>query len=200
MHPNPAFRSDAAAMLRRAAAIGFAHLFLATTEGPMVVHAPITLAGDDAIRFHVARGNRAFHHLEGARVLASVTGAQGYVTPNWYADPATQVPTWNYLAVEIEGPVRVLGEDELTGQLDTLAAEHEPRVIPDNPWTRAKLDDTRFRAMLRAIGGFELAVEAVRSTAKLSQNKSAEDRARVIDGLLASDNAALAAAMREMTI
>lgn len=200
MHPNPAFRSDTAAMLSRAAAMGFAHLFLATAEGPMVVHAPITLAGDDAIRFHVARGNRAFRHLDGARVLASVTGAQGYVTPNWYADPATQVPTWNYLAVEIEGPVRALGEDELIDQLDTLAAEHEPRVIPDNPWTPAKMDDARFRAMLRAIGGFELTIDAARSTAKLSQNKSAEDRARVIAGLLASGNATLATAMQEMTI
>ncbi|MFA5968594.1 MAG: FMN-binding negative transcriptional regulator [Sphingomonas sp.] len=200
MHPNPAFRSDTAAMLRRAAAIGFAHLFLATTEGPMVVHAPITLAGDDAIRFHVARGNRAFRHLDGARVLASVTGPQGYVTPNWYADPMTQVPTWNYLAVEIEGPVRALGEDELIDQLDTLAAEHEPRVIPDNPWTRAKMDDARFRAILRAIGGFELTIDAARSTSKLSQNKSAEDRARVIAGLLASGNATLATAMQEMTI
>lgn len=197
MHPNPAFRTDDAAMLRRAAEIGFAHIFLATPDGPMVIHAPITLAGETALRFHVARGNRAFRHLDGARALASITGAQGYITPNWYADPVTQVPTWNYLAVEVEGPVRALDEAGLVAQLDALAEAHEPRVIPDNPWTRAKLDDARFGALLRAIGGFELSIESIRSTAKLGQNKSAQDRAGTIAGLEASGNAPLAAAMRE---
>jgi transcriptional regulator len=58
------------------------------------------------------------------------------------------------------------------------------------------MDDARFRQMLRAIAGFEVVVDTVRSTQKLSQNKSADDRARVIAGLARSGNAALAAAMQ----
>jgi transcriptional regulator len=197
MHPNKAFRFDSdAAMLDWAFARGFAHILATTAEGPLVAHAPIVPAGDKAARFHLARANRLTPLLDGARVIISIAGPDGYITPNWYADPGQQVPTWNYLAVEIEGTARALDEASLIGQLDTLAAIHEPRVIPENPWTRAKMDDARFRAMLRAIVGFEVTIEAVRGTNKLSQNKSDADRAGTIEGLTGSGNVALADLMR----
>lgn len=196
MHPNKAFRFDSdAAMLDWAFARGFAHVLAATTEGPMVAHAPIVPA-DGAARFHLARGNRLAPLLDGARVILSIAGPDGYVTPNWYADPVQQVPTWNYVAVEIEGIARVLDEDGLIEQLDTLAAIHEPRVIPENPWTRAKLDDARFHAMLRAIIGFEVTIEAVRGTSKLGQNKAEADRAGATKGLARAGHTELADLMR----
>ena len=197
MHPNKAFRFDSdAAMLDWAFARGFAHILAATAEGPMAAHAPIVPAGDTAARFHVARGNRLTPLLDGARVVLSVAGPDGYITPNWYADPAQQVPTWNYVAVEIEGTVRAIDEQGLIEQLDTLAAIHEPRVIPENPWTRAKMDDARFRAMLRAIIGFEVTIEAIRGTSKLGQNKADTDRLGAVEGLARSGNTALAELMR----
>ena len=58
------------------------------------------------------------------------------------------------------------------------------------------MDDARFRAMLRAIIGFEVTIEAVRGTNKLGQNKSDADRAGTIDGLSASGNIMLADVMR----
>jgi len=199
MHPNKAFRFDGDAdMLDWAFARGFAHVVAAAAEGPVVAHAPIVPAGDGAVRFHLARGNRLTPLLDGARVVLSIAGPDGYISPNWYADPEQQVPTWNYVAVEIEGTARLLDEQGLAEQLDALAALHEPRVIPDNPWTRDKLDDGRFQAMLRAIQGFEVAIEAVRGTRKLGQNKSAADRAGAMLGLERSGNAALAGLMRTL--
>ena len=85
----------------------------------------------------------------------------------------------------------------LVEHLDAVAAAHEPRVNPAAPWTRGKMDDTVFRRMLRGIVGFELAVTAVRATAKLSQNKSAADRVGVVAGLRAGGNHALANAMED---
>jgi transcriptional regulator len=197
MHPNKAFRFDSdAAMLDWAFARGFAHVVAATADGPVVAHAPIVPAGDGAVRFHLARGNRLTSLLDGARVILSIAGPDGYISPNWYADPVQQVPTWNYVAVEIEGTARLLDEQGLVEQLDTLAALHEPRVIPENPWTRAKMDDDRFRAMLRAINGFEVTIEAVRGTRKLGQNKTEADRAGTVKGLNRSGNTALADLMR----
>jgi transcriptional regulator len=197
MHPNKAFRFDSdAAMLDWAFARGFAHVVAATADGPVVAHAPIVPAGDGTVRFHLARGNRLTSLLDGAHVILSIAGPDGYISPNWYADPVQQVPTWNYVAVEIEGTARLLDEQDLTEQLDALAALHEPRVIPENPWTRAKLDDDRFQAMLRAITGFEVTIEAVRGTRKLGQNKTEADRAGTIEGLARSGNTALADLMR----
>jgi transcriptional regulator len=191
MHPNPAFAADSDDVLDRAAAIGFAHVFAATPVGPMAVHSPVTRHGP-CLRFHIARANRAAERLGGAGVLISVAGPQGYVSPAWYADPPNQVPTWNYVAIEIDGIARAIDEAALVEQLDALAAGHEPYAAPTTPWSRAKMDDGLFRRMLRGIVGFEVEVTAVRTTTKLSQNKSAADRAGVVAGLRASGNAVLA--------
>ena len=179
MHPNPAFRPDATALLGQAAAIGFAHLFVATPAGPMVAHAPLTLHGD-RLRFHLARYNRLHAHLDGATVLASIAGPDGYISPNWYEHPGNQVPTWNYVTIEIDGIARAIPEDALLDQLDTLADQHEPRPAP---WTRAKTDPAVIAKLLRAIEGFEIKVTAIRGTTKLSQNKDAGDHAGVVAGL-----------------
>ena len=197
MHPNRAFRfADDASMLRFAATRGFAHIFVSTPEGPMVAHAPITAAGD-AFRFHVAQGNRIARHLDGGPLLLSVSATDGYVSPSWYADPlgARHVPTWNYVAVEIVGTARRLDDAGLTEQLDALAAFHEPRVSPELPWTRAKTDPAFFAQLLKAIVGFEVVVETVRGTTKLSQHKPHEDNVGVVAGLIRSGNPALAEAM-----
>lgn len=191
MHPNRAFRSDADP-LAMAAAIGLAHVFAVTPDGPMAVHAPVTRHGT-ALRFHVARANRIAGHLDGAAVLVSVVGPQGYISPNWYVRPGDQVPTWNFVAVEIDGRVDAVADDLLVDHLDTLAADHEPRA---DPWTRDKMDDAVFRRMLRGIRGFAVTVAATRTTDKRSQNKPEADRAGVIAGLARQGNAALAAAMR----
>jgi transcriptional regulator len=194
MHPDPAFRDDTADALDRAAALGFAHVFAATAAGPMVAHAALTRHGD-TLRFHVARANRVAAHLDGAALLVSVAGPEGYVSPNWYTRPGDQVPTWNYLAVEVDGTARAIDEAALVEHLDALAAGHEPRVNPAAPWTRRKMDDAVFRRMLSGIVGFAVAPAAIRATTKLSQNKPAADRQGVIAGLTASGNRALAAAM-----
>jgi transcriptional regulator len=52
--------------------------------------------------------------------------------------------------------------------------------------------------LFRGIVGFELEVLAWRPTFKLSQNKPAEDRIRIADGLEATDSVALAELVREV--
>lgn len=185
MHPNPAFRTgDRDALLAQAHRIGFAHVFAATPEGPMVVHAPLTRHGD-RVRFHVARANRIAAHLDGAGLLASLAGPESYLSPNWYANRANQVPTWNYVAVELEGRSESVGEAELLEHLDALAAEHEPRVDPAEPWHRRKVEAGYLAKLLSAIRGFELDVTAARGTTKLGQNKPAADRRGAVAGLRA---------------
>lgn len=193
MHPDRRFR-DQADWLDFADRRGFAHIFAATPDGPMVVHAPVSWFGDE-LWFHVSRANRIAQHLAGASVLVSVAAVDGYISPNWYTEPGDQVPTWNYQAVEFDGIARALSDEETTAQLDALAARHEPRVNPAKPWTRDKMDQVIFGKMLRAIIGFAVEVSAVRETMKLSQNKRAEDRASVIAGLRSSGGDALADAM-----
>ena len=79
--------------------------------------------------------------------------------------------------------------------LDALSAEHEARLAPKPAWTRAKMTPGRFEAMLKAIVGFELSIEALRGTSKLGQHKQAAEREGAADGL-APFNPDLAALMR----
>jgi transcriptional regulator len=192
MHPNRAFAwEDREAMLAFVADIAFCTI---CTDGPMLVHAPVIVAAPDRLRFHVSRGNRAAAALEGRRAIASCLGPDAYISPDWYGVP-DQVPTWNYLSVEAEGPLRRLDEAELVDLLDDLGAAHEARLAPKPAWTRAKMAPGRFDAMLKAIAGYELAIEDLRGTRKLGQNKPGQAEAAA-EGL-APFNAPMAALMRE---
>jgi transcriptional regulator len=197
MHPNPAFRSDDRALHQALVEeIGFGMVFATTPEGPRVAHTALLSTGDGAVQFHLSRGNALTRHLDGMTALAVVNGPDGYVSPRWYADQA-QVPTWNYVALEMEGRVRRMDRDGLHGLLETLSARNEAR-LGGLPWTMDKMPPATLSKMMDSIVGFELEVLAWRPTFKLSQNKPADDRARVADGLAASGSPALAALMREL--
>jgi transcriptional regulator len=179
MHPNRAFAwEDRDAMLAFVAERSFCTICI---EGPALVHAPVVVAGPNRIRFHVSRANPAVE-MDGKRAILSCLGPDAYISPDWYGS-ADQVPTWNYLAIEAEGPLRRLDEAELTDLLDTLSAAHEGRLAPKPQWTRAKLNPGRFEAMLKAIVGYELEIEALRGTRKLGQNKREEERTGAAHGL-----------------
>lgn len=191
MHPNRGFAwDDRDATLAFVADIAFCTICV---DGPAVVHAPVIVAAPDRIRFHVSRGNRAAA-MDGKRAIVSCLGPDAYISPDWYGTP-DQVPTWNYLAVEAEGPLRQLDEAELARLLDALSAAHEMRLEPKPAWTRAKMTPGRFEAMLKAIIGYELSIEALRGTRKLGQNKKEEERIGAADGL-APFSPELAALMR----
>lgn len=196
MHPNRSFRwDDRDAMLSFVADMSFAHIFAATPEGPRVAHAPVVVTRDGHLRFHLARSNRLTPHLGGLTALASITGPEAYISPDWYGTD-DQVPTWNYMAVEAEGVARRLAETDLVALLDDLSAAHEQRLHPKRPWTRAKMTPGRFEAMLPAIVAFELQVETLRGTVKMGQNKRAAEMLGAADGLEASGQPAVAALMR----
>lgn len=200
MHPDPAFRprqDDLAALLVRE--IGFAAIFAGTPDGPRVAHAPVVLSDDAAtLQFHLARGNGLTRHLDGTTALAVVQGPDAYVSAGWYAEEAHAVPTWNYVAVEMEGPARRTDEAELVAQLDTLSAQHEARIGATPPWTRDKMDPNYFAKLTGAITGFEMRIAAWRPTIKLSQNKPADERARIATEIAATGHGALAHLMREL--
>jgi transcriptional regulator len=199
MHPNAAFRprqEDLAALLVRE--IGFAALFANTPDGPRVAHAPVVLSDDaETLQFHLARGNALTRHLDGAAMLAVVQGPDAYVSPGWYT-AADQVPTWNYVAIEMEGTARRLDDAALVAQLDTLSKQHEARIGAAPPWTREKMSPALFSRMTGAITGFEMRISAWRPTIKLSQNKPADERERVAAGLDATGHGALAQLMRHL--
>lgn len=198
MHPNAAFRHQDRDLLELLIEqIGFGMVFAQTPDGPRVAHVPLLSTKDGALQFHLARGNALTKHLDGNTALVVINGPDGYVSPRWYADPA-QVPTWNYVALELEGRVRRVDSDATMAMITELSDQHEARVAEGQPWTMDKLPPEKLRGMLAAIVGFEIEVQAWRETLKLSQNKDAAERARVAAGLESEGSAAIAQLMRTL--
>lgn len=197
MHPNPLYRTDDRALCESLIAeIGFGMVFTQTPDGPRVAHTPLLTTGDGAVQFHLARGNAMTRHLDGSTALIVVNGPDAYVSPRWYAGRDT-VPTWDYVALELEGRVRRMADEGLEAFLHAAIAKHEER-LEGEPWRAEESSARVWSGLFRGITGFEMEVLAWRPTLKLSQNKTAEDRARIAEGLDAAGHAALAHLVREL--
>jgi transcriptional regulator len=196
MHPNRKFQlGDREEMAAIARDIGFGALVVPTPEGLRAVHVPFLLERD-RFRFHVSRGNAVYGALsEGCEALLLVEGPHAYISPDWYG-LEDRVPTWNYVAVEVSGPVVALDAAALAALVDGLSLAHEARLLPKPAWSKDKMSPGRYDGLLKAIAGFELRATDWRGTAKVDQDKPAEVRSRIAAALEDKGEAAMAALMR----
>lgn len=187
MHPNPAFRGDPAATnLAFARRRGFGTLCLNGPAGPMLSHVPFVLNVDGTeAEMHLVRSNPIARDVTGPTpAVLSVTGPDGYVSPDWYATP-DQVPTWNYVAVHLRGSLAPADPDSLRAHLDAVSAHFEDR-LPKTPWTTDKMTPEVMDRMMRQILPFRFSVADVQGTWKLNQNKTDVARLGAADAIAAS--------------
>ncbi|MGZ8259751.1 MAG: FMN-binding negative transcriptional regulator [Caldimonas sp.] len=152
------------------------------------------------VRAHVARANPVWRSArDDVDSLVVFQGPQGYVSPAWYPSKALHgkvVPTWNYVIVQARGRMRAI-EDRawLRSFVARLTDSHEgPRA---EPWGVGDAPADYIETMLGAIVGIELALTSLVGKWKVTQNRSAADRAGVADGLVRErGDAALAAEVR----
>jgi transcriptional regulator len=182
-------------------AIGSAEIVTVGADGiPLATLLPILWSADTrTVIAHMARANPHWREIgDDSPCLAIVAGPQAYISPSWYAAKAEHgrvVPTWNYSAVHLTGTVRVHDDpDWVRDAVTRLTDRHEqPR---EQPWAVTDAPPTYVDKNLKAIVGLEIAVERVEAKAKLSQNRSDDDRAGVVAGLRAEGgNPAVADAM-----
>jgi transcriptional regulator len=169
-------------------AVGTAQLVTVGEDGtPDATFLPVLWEGDRLVG-HLARANAHWRRIvDGSPGLAIVTGADTYVSPSWYATKAEHgkvVPTWNYSVVHLRGAVTVHDDPAwVRGLVTRLTDRHEqPRA---EPWAVTDAPADYVDKNLRPIVGVELVVGSVEAKAKLSQNRSDEDRAGVAAGLAA---------------
>ena len=171
-------------------------------EGLVASHIPFLIERDGEqlhLQGHLARPNPQVSDLaRGGEVLAIFHGPHAYISPNWYAT-GPSVPTWNYVDVHAYGTVQLVEDDKwLRRFLVRLSERHEAR----NPvaWRMRDLPEAYVETMLKGIIGFEIAVTRLEGKYKLSQNRPAADRPRVIAALEAQtdpESHAVARLMRD---
>ena len=163
-----------------------------TAEGIQANHVPLMLEPSGGalgtLKGHIARANSWWRDLRsGAEVLAIFQGASHYISPNWYPSKAEHgqvVPTWNYTVVHARGRIAWKHDPAwLRGLVESLTHRHERGNAP--PWRMSDAPAEYIERMLAAIVGFEIAIDNLVGKWKLSQNRSAEDRAGVVSSLSA---------------
>jgi transcriptional regulator len=181
--------------------VGFAVLVSPSESGLKVSHLPLLYvdsAGNGVISGHMAKGNDHWKVFDGEQESVVIfQGPNAYVSPEWY-ETRPAVPTWNYGVVHMRGSVTAIHDPEwLIQHVDELVNFHEDGIGEGSK--EASYEEIRMK-LLGGIVGFQMTIESVEAKFKLSQNRSEEDRAGVIEALGASgvgQSEAVAKLMRE---
>ncbi len=169
---------------------GAANLVVATPEGLRSVFVPFVVGADrTTLTSHVARANPWWRGLDGdLEVLALFVAASAYVSPTYYpsrlVNPSV-VPTWNYVAAEVRGRLRIHDDHAWLADQVRRQTAHYESANPE-PWRVEDAPADFIDHQLRAIVGVEIEVLSIEGKAKLSQNRPPEDRVSVrehLDGL-----------------
>jgi transcriptional regulator len=164
---------------------------LVTKSGELIAsQVPILAERRDGklyLQGHLARGNpQCLDIYAGSEALVVFWGPHAYISPSWY-ETGPAVPTWNYASIHAYGSCRAMDDkDWLRGFLRRLSERHEGGEAA--PWRMQDQPEGFIDAMMGGILGFEIAVTRLDGKFKLSQNRPAADRPRIIAELEARDD------------
>ena len=163
-------------------------LVMLTSRGLDANHIPFEIDPEPApfgtLRGHVARANPVWREAS-AEALVIFQGPDTYISPSWYqtkAETGKVVPTWNYAVVHAHGTPRFIDDRAwLRGFVETLTNRHESRRA--EPWLVTDAPADYVDTMVGAIIGLEIPIARLVGKWKVSQNRPAQDRVGVVDGL-----------------
>jgi transcriptional regulator len=106
------------------------------------------------------------------------------------------VPTWNYIAVHVYGRIKIVNEDATAEQLKKLVDKYEAHS--ENPVRVENLSDKTMR-QVKGIFGFEIEIDEIQATKKLSQNRDEHNYKNIISELEKTKNPEAIAVAKEMS-
>lgn len=129
---------------------------------------------------HLARQNPHADYMRNQSELSIIfDGPHHYISPLWYSDPANQVPTWNYQTVLINGQVKVIDD---VSWIKTNVMELADTLESSSIW-KEMVGPQLIENLSKAIIGIQINVTNWQAKMKQSQNRSPEDRQRVLKKL-----------------
>ena len=133
---------------------------------------------DLVIVTHVGRPDERVHGLGSAEVLLIVAGPHGYISPSWYTERATRVPTWNFSVAHCYGVPKVLDPTENLRVLTRLV-EHFEQHVEDPAYLDAEVGER----LAPGTVGIRLAITRFVCKVKMSQDKDPESRRQILEAL-----------------
>ena len=121
-------------------------LLVSQVDGlPFASHLPLLLERQTGphgcLIGHMARANPQWKHAGGQTALAIFSGPHAYISPTWYESEQV-VPTWNYVAVHVYGPVQVIDDRHALRDIVEKTVQVYERAMP-RPWSLGGLGAPR---------------------------------------------------------
>lgn len=207
MHTQDQYPLEHSEVRRLIAEHGWAQIVTAGPHGPRVTYGFFLLEdsqdGELTVLGHFARADPQAADIQArAPTLLVFDGPNGYISASWYAPQITHVPsTWNHISAHLHGtPEPLSGEPSFDVLARTLARQE---ALETEPWQLTE-DNLRFaRQIAPATIVFRLRATRIEAKAKLSQNKPAGVRERIVEQLERPGphmNRRLAAEMRRLVL
>ncbi len=155
---------------------------------PVATHLPVLVETKDErlyLKAHIMRKqNHTMAFEANTNVLAIFHGENSYISAQLYNQQNT-ASTWNYSAVHASGTIRFLDDEGLYDLLVNLTSHFEGS--PHSPASVKAMDEAYVREHMKAIVAFEMEITHLQHVFKLSQNKTAEEKERIIQHLSEGD-------------
>jgi transcriptional regulator len=193
MYIPPAFAmDDRDALVAAIRAARLSHFITFTAKGLMASALPLLLdpaeGANGTLYGHLARANPQWREPPRAEAMALFMGPDAYVSPAFYAtkrETGKVVPTWNYVSVEAFGVPEFFDDPaRLLDVVTRLTNRHEGERA--EAWKVSDAPADFIASQLRGIVGIRLPITRLAGKRKMSQNRSAADRAGVVAGLAES--------------
>jgi transcriptional regulator len=181
MRENPLYASDDEQLVRELITEHpWATIVSATGTGLVASHYPVLLDNGPelALLIHVGRPDEQIHAFGTSEVLVIIAGANGYVSPSWYAASANPVPTWNFVVAHCYGTPQPLDDDENRKLLTRLTTHFERPV--ESP---VHLDESVAARLAPETAGFRVPIERFICKVKMSQDEDADTQSLVLAAL-----------------
>jgi transcriptional regulator len=151
--------------------------------------------GKEILQGHISKLNpQAEGFTENDQVLAVFSGPHSYISSSWYDHE--NVPTWNYIAVHVYGRIRITDETATIESLKKLVDKYEANS--KNPVHVENMSAKTMREA-RGIIGFEIEIDEIQATKKLSQNRDDHNYTNIISELEKTENTQSIAIAKEMS-
>ena len=155
---------------------------------PVATHVPLEIKKIDEkiiLTGHIMKATdhyKAF--LENQNVLVIFSGPHCYVSASWYVKKNV-ASTWNYMDIHVKGKIQFTDGEGTKKIIENITDQYEKSDIAE---AFNKLPTDYVERLSTAIAGFNIEVESVDNTFKLSQNHDPETRRQIIENLRKTGN------------
>lgn len=165
----------------------FATIINVKDNFPSATHLPFIIKEENKELYlisHFAKANEQWKEITLNKSLVVFSEPHAYISPKNY-DSVKNVPTWNYVSVQIYGDGEIVSTEEETIEiLKETILTYESDYLPQ--WE--SLPATFKNNMIKGIVAFKIKVTDIQAKKKASQNRSETEKEKIVENLSNSSN------------